>query len=53
MGEFDDYHKENSITHKVTALYWSKQNRKTQRVNRTIMGLVRAILTQQKLSKLL
>ena len=51
MGEFDDYLKENGITHEVTAPYSPEQNGKAERVNRTIMGPVRAILAQQKLPK--
>ncbi len=48
MGEFDDCLKGNGISHEVTALYSLEQNKKAERVNRTIMGLVRAILAQQK-----
>ena len=51
VGEFDDYLKENGITHEVTAPYSPEQNGKAERVNRTIMGPVRAILAQQKLPK--
>ena len=53
MGEFDNYLKENGITHEVTAFYSPEQNGKVERVNRTIIGSVRAILAQQRLSKLL
>ncbi len=53
MEEFDDYFKENGISHEVTAPYSPKENRKAEKVNRTIMGPVRAILAQQKLPKLL
>ena len=49
MGEFDDYLKENDITHKVTAAYSTEQNRKAEKVNRTIIGPFQAILAQQKL----
>ena len=51
MGEFDDYLKEIDIIHKITAPYLPEQNRKAERVYRTIMGPVRAILAQQKLPK--
>ena len=46
MGEFDDYLKENGIFHEVTASYSLEQNRKVERVNRTIMELGRAIFAQ-------
>ena len=49
MGEFDDCLKEHCISHEVTALYSPEQNRKAERVNCTIMGLVRAIPPQQRL----
>ena len=48
MGEFDDYLKENGITHKVTVPYSPEQNGKAERVNHIIMGPVRTILAQQK-----
>ena len=51
MGEFDDYLKENSITHKVTASYSLEQNGKVERVNRMTMGPVWAIFAQQRLPK--
>ena len=44
MGEFDDYLKEGGIIHEVIAPYSPEQNGKAERVNRTIMGPVRAIL---------
>ena len=37
MGEFDDYLKENGISHEVTTRYSPEENRKTKRVNCTIM----------------
>lgn len=40
IKKFDDYLKENGITHKVTAPYSPEQNGKAERVNRTIIGLV-------------
>lgn len=49
MGEFDDYLKENNITHKIITRYLPEQNGKSERVNRTIMDLIWAIFTQQKL----
>ena len=51
MGEFNNYLKENGITHKVTASYSPEQNKKAERVKHTIMGPVQAILAQQKLPK--
>lgn len=39
-SNFDDYLKEISITHKVTAPYIPEQNSKTKRLNWTIMGSV-------------
>ena len=51
IRKFDDYLKENSITHKVTALYSLKQNEKAERVNRIIIRLVWAIFAQQRLPK--
>ena len=44
MREYNEYFKENSIIHNVTALYSPKQNGKAERVNSTIMGPVWAIL---------
>lgn len=44
MREFNYYFKENSITHKVTASYSPEQNRKVERVNHIIIGLIQAIL---------
>ena len=44
MREFDDYLKENNINYKVTNPYLPKQNSKAERVNHTIIALVRAIL---------
>ena len=44
MGEFDDYLKENGISHDVTAPYLFEQNRKAEKINYIIMGPVRAIL---------
>ncbi len=49
MREFDDCFKENGISHEVTAPYSPEQNGKAERVNRTIMGPVRAIFAQQRL----
>lgn len=49
MGEFNDYFKENNISHEITAPYSPGQNEKAKRINRTIMSLVWAILAQQKL----
>ncbi len=46
MGEFNDCLKENGISHEVTAPYSPKQNEKAEKVNRTIIGLDRAILAQ-------
>ncbi len=46
MGEFDDFLKENGISHEVAASYSPEQNGKAKRVNRIIMGPVRAILAQ-------
>ncbi len=51
MGEFDNCLKKNGISNKVTALYSPEQNGKAERVNGTIIGPVRAILAQQRLSK--
>lgn len=51
IKKFDDYVKENGIAHEVTAPYSLQQNRKAERVNCSIMGPVRAIFAQQKLSK--
>ena len=51
IGEFNDYVKENGIAYEVTTPYLPKQNGKAEKINRTIMGLVRAILAQQKLFK--
>lgn len=51
IKEFDDYLKENDIAYKVIASYLLKQNQKTERVNQIIIGLIRVILTQQKLFK--
>ena len=51
MGKFDDYLKENSVSHEVTVSYSLEQNGKAERVNRTIMGPIRAILAQQRLPK--
>ncbi len=44
MGEFDDCLKENGISHEATAPYSLEQNGKAERVNRTIIGPVWAIL---------
>ena len=43
MGEFDDYFKENSITHEVTAPYLPEQNGKVKKANQIIMGPIKAI----------
>ena len=51
MEEFDDYLKKNGIIYKVIALYSLKQNGQAKKVNRIIMGLIRAIFAQQKLPK--
>ena len=51
MEEISDYLPKNGISHEVTAPYSPEQNGKANRVNRTIMGPVRAFLAQQKLPK--
>lgn len=38
MGEFDNYLKKNGITHEVTTPYSLEQNKKAEKVNRTIIG---------------
>ena len=38
MGEFNDYFKENGISHEITVPYSPEQNGKAETVNRTIMG---------------
>lgn len=44
IGEFDDYFKENNITHEVIAPYLLEQNEEVERVNRIIMEPVCTIL---------
>lgn len=50
-GEFDAYLKENGIYHESTAPYSPEQNGKAERLNRTVMGPVRALLIHMQLPK--
>ena len=50
-GDFETYLIENGIHHEITAPYSPEQNGKAERLNRTIMRLVQALLIQMKLPK--
>ncbi len=51
MADLDDSLKENGISHEVTTSSSPEQNRKAERVNRTMIGPVRTIFAQQRLPK--
>jgi hypothetical protein len=50
-NEFEEFCKENGITRQLTTAYTPQQNRIAERKNRTMMNLVRCILTDKQVPK--
>ncbi|TXG72550.1 hypothetical protein EZV62_001129 [Acer yangbiense] len=49
--DFNEFYKENGIKRQLTAAYTPQQNRVAERKNRTIMNLVRSMLSEKKIPK--
>ena len=51
-AEFNDFCKQHGVKRQVTTTYTPQQNRVAERKNRTLMKLVRAMLTEKRVPKI-
>lgn len=51
LGEFDEFCAEQGIKRQLTAAYTPQQNGVAERKNRTVMNMVRCMLSEKKIPK--